>query len=208
MCNHFDPPTVARLKSLDLVPDQLPLNYPASTYPGYLAPFAVLGEAGLEVFVGEFGLTPSWAKAKGWASTFNARSETAAQKPSFRDAWRRDQVALVPATAIYEPDWRSGKNVTTRIFRRDGELLWIAGLWSSWQDELSFTLLTLDASTHELFRNFHRPEKDKRMVAMFELTQGVEWLQLPQAERLDGLQAMPATALVAEPVGVQQQTLF
>ncbi|EGH18803.1 hypothetical protein Pgy4_38171, partial [Pseudomonas savastanoi pv. glycinea str. race 4] len=50
-----------------------------------------------------------------------------AEKPSFRHAWRHAQHCIIPEVAIYEPDWRSGKAVATRIARADGELLGIAG---------------------------------------------------------------------------------
>ncbi|KPW36306.1 Orf14 [Pseudomonas coronafaciens pv. atropurpurea] len=53
---------------------------------------------------------------------------------SFRHAWRHAQHCIIPAVAIYEPDWRSGKTVVTRIARADGELLGIAGLWEQWRD--------------------------------------------------------------------------
>ncbi|WP_223905490.1 SOS response-associated peptidase family protein [Rhodoferax lithotrophicus] len=41
------------------------------------------------------------------SNTYNARSETVAEKPSFRDAWRRAQHCIIPAEAIYEPDFLS-----------------------------------------------------------------------------------------------------
>jgi putative SOS response-associated peptidase YedK len=40
----------------------------------------------------------------------------------------------VPAEAIYEPNYESGKLVRWRISRRDGQPLGIAGLWSWWRD--------------------------------------------------------------------------
>ena len=55
------------------------------------------GESHREVFIGQFGLMPFWAKDPTVARrTYNARSETADTKPNFRDAWRRgdEQAAL------------------------------------------------------------------------------------------------------------------
>ena len=84
-----------------------------------------------EALPGQFGLLPHWAKDdKLGRRTFNARSETAATLPSFRDAWRKGQRCIIPAEAIFEPDWRSGKAVATRISLADGEPMGIAGLWS------------------------------------------------------------------------------
>lgn len=74
-----------------------------------------------EALPGLFGLVPHWATdLKICRSTYNARSETVATKPSFREAWKRAQHCIIPAQAIYEPDWRSGKAVPTRIERSDG----------------------------------------------------------------------------------------
>ena len=63
------------------------------------------------------------------AGTVHARSETASVKRSFREAWKKAQHCIIPAVAIYEPDWRTGKAIPTRISRADGRLLGIAGLW-------------------------------------------------------------------------------
>ena len=41
---------------------------------------------------------------------------------------RLDGLCIIPAEAFWEPDWRSGKNVWTRIHRADGKPLGIAGL--------------------------------------------------------------------------------
>lgn len=59
-----------------------------------------------EAVVGSFGLIPHWAKDTSSAKkTYNARSETVATKPSYRDAWRLGRRCIIPAEAIYEPDW-------------------------------------------------------------------------------------------------------
>ena len=49
-----------------------------------------------------WGQIPSWAKDKSFASgTFNARSETVSEKPSFRNAYKHRR-CLIPATGYYE----------------------------------------------------------------------------------------------------------
>lgn len=80
--------------------------------------------------------------------------------------------------AIYEPDWRTGKHVPSRICRADGETLGVAGLWQPWKTPEghwvnSFTMLTLNADTHDIFKELHRPDpkrpadqQDKRMVVI------------------------------------------
>ena len=92
-------------------------------WPGYLGafirkhPHADSGDDAIserEAVPGVFGLLPNWATDSKLArSTYNARSETVAAKPSFRDAWKKSRHCVIPAVAIYEPDWRSGKAIST-----------------------------------------------------------------------------------------------
>ena len=153
----------------------------SDVWPGYSSvfirrhPHADVGDEAVpnrEAVVGRFGLIPHWSKDdKISRHTYNARSETVMEKPSFRDAWRKAQHCIIPAAGIYEPDWRSGKAVATRIEAHDGEPLGIAGLWSAWRSPTgevvsSFTMLTINADSHPLMRNFHRPEDEKRMVVI------------------------------------------
>jgi putative SOS response-associated peptidase YedK len=81
-----------------------------------------------------WGLIPSWAKdSSGAASMINARSETAATKPAFRDALKSRR-CLIPADAFYE--WvRTGKTKQPYCFEvNDGELFAFAGMWDRWKD--------------------------------------------------------------------------
>jgi putative SOS response-associated peptidase YedK len=82
----------------------------------------------------KWGLLPSWAKdASGAAGMINARSETAATKPAFRDALKSRR-CLIPADGFYE--WkRDGKIKQPFCFEvNDGELFAFAGLWDRWRD--------------------------------------------------------------------------
>jgi putative SOS response-associated peptidase YedK len=80
------------------------------------------------------GLIPSWAKdTSGAAGMINARSETAAIKPAFRDSMKFRR-CLVPADGFYE--WRrTGGTEQPFCFEvNDGELFAFAGLWDGWRD--------------------------------------------------------------------------
>ncbi|MGA8516341.1 MAG: SOS response-associated peptidase, partial [Burkholderiaceae bacterium] len=148
---------------------------------------------------------PHWATdGKMGRRTYNARSETVHEKPSFRDAWAKAQHCIVPAAAIYEPDWRSGKAQATRIARADGQPMGIAGLWAAWRapsGELvhSFTMLTLNADAHPLMRQFHRPTDEKRMVAILPEAHYADWLNASAQHSRDWLQLYPAELLAATP---------
>ena len=81
-----------------------------------------------------WGLVPHWAKdASGSVRTINARSETAAEKPAFRDPMQCRR-CLIPADAFYE--WkRSGASKQPYCFEvNDGEMFAFAGLWDGWKD--------------------------------------------------------------------------
>ena len=57
-----------------------------------------------EALSGLFGLIPHWATdANIGRQTYNARSETVASKPSFREAWKNAQHCIIPAEAILSP---------------------------------------------------------------------------------------------------------
>lgn len=107
----------------------------------------------------KWGLIPNWAKnASGTASTINARSETAATKPAFRDPLRLRR-CLIPADGFYE--WkRTGTSKQPFCFEvREGELFAFAGLWDGWKDPsgnwvktcsiLTTTPNTVAASVHD-----------------------------------------------------------
>jgi putative SOS response-associated peptidase YedK len=87
-----------------------------------------------ELALMKWGLIPHWAKTPSIAaSTINAKSETAATKPAFRDPLRLRR-CLIPADGFYE--WqRAGKSKQPYCFEvNDGELFAFAGLWDRWKD--------------------------------------------------------------------------
>jgi putative SOS response-associated peptidase YedK len=180
-------------------------------WPGYSGPmlrrpraFGAGDEAvpPLEAVSALFGLLPHWARDTKLARhTYNARSETVHEKPSFRDAWRNAQHCIVAADAIFEPDWRSGRAVATRITRADGEPMGIAGLWSSWRSPAgalvySYTMLTIHAGDHPLMRNFHKPEDEKRMVVILPQGSYGDWLDAPADRSREFLLPYPAERLI------------
>jgi putative SOS response-associated peptidase YedK len=81
-----------------------------------------------------WGLIPHWSKdASSAASTINARSETAATKPAFRDPLKFRR-CLIPADGFYE--WqRTGTAKQPYCFEvNEGELFGFAGLWDGWKN--------------------------------------------------------------------------
>jgi len=79
-----------------------------------------------------WGLIPWWAKdLKASLSTFNARAETIASKPAFRDAWRKGQRCLVVTNGFYE--WRKRDRQPFAVGMADDDLMVMAGLWDQWK---------------------------------------------------------------------------
>jgi len=87
-----------------------------------------------ELSLVRWGLIPSWSKDPSVAARMiNARSETAATKPAFRDSLKSRR-CLIPADGFYE--WmRTGKAKQPYCFEvNEGDLFAFAGIWDRWKD--------------------------------------------------------------------------
>jgi len=152
MCGRFHlatpPEDVARIFGLDHVPHVTPRYNIA---PTQVAGVIRAGSGAREWAPMQWGLVPSWARdASGASKMINARSETAADKPAFRAAFRRRR-CLVPATGFYE--WRKlddGSKQPLSITMADREPFAMAGLWEAWASPdgalETFTILTCPAN--------------------------------------------------------------
>ncbi|BEP92027.1 hypothetical protein GmRootA79_04110 [Acidovorax sp. A79] len=120
-----------------------------------------------------FGLIPGWAKDRNIGRrTYNARTETVAEKPSYRTAWRRRQMCLVPMERFFEPCWETGKAVRWSIHRQDCEPFTVAAIWDSWTDRVtgeiveSFSMLTINEDGHPIMGWFHKPADERRSLVV------------------------------------------
>lgn len=80
----------------------------------------------------------------------------------------------------------------------------IAGLWTSnrkatGEEVFSFTMLTVNADEHELFKLFHRPQDEKRMVVILREDQYDDWLDASAAQPMNFMRQFPAHLLIATP---------
>lgn len=225
MCSHYQ--AERNRRKLERIGARVPEDWrpPEGTwdiYPTLLAPIIRRPpelESGdeavppMELVPAHFGLLPGFAKDIGFGKhTYNARTETVAEKPSFKHAWSKARHCIVPCEAIFEPDWRSGKSVPTRISRADGEPLGIAGIWQPWKTPqgtctLSFAMLTINADTHPIFRELHKPDpklppdrQDKRMVVILNEDSYEAWLDAPVEQSWDFMRQFPAEELQAQAV--------
>ena len=207
MCTNYVPTRADRLQS-QWGRSPAREDYVAEAYPGYVAPFLravpLSSSDAPSIELGVFGLIPSWSRdGKNFRHCYNARSETVADKPSFRNAWRQRQWCVIPADAIFEPCYETGKAVRWRIERADGAPMALAGIWDAWRAPngdpvLSFSMLTLNADAHPVMRRFHRADDEKRSVVMLEPESVMSWLQATHEEAL---------ALIRPFEGAQARTL-
>ena len=209
MCANYLPVTAADRLAQYFGVERPTEALPPEVYPGGLSPFIVRArdrvELARDLRLGLFGLVPHWAKDLAFGRrTYNARSETVAEKPSFRDAWRQGRRCIVPVEAVFEPNWETGKAVRWKVTRKDGLPMGIAGLWGWWRapdgrEWLSFTMLTINADAHPIFNRLHRPGEEKRMVVILDETDYDAWLEAPLTRVKEFLKPYPADRLDAEP---------
>lgn len=186
MCANYVPVTQADrlLEFFGVVRDRS--DAPVDVWPLGLAPFIRLAEEGSGnpiVQDGVFGLLPHFqAEMAAGRKTYNARSETVHRLPSFKSAWAKGRRCVIPAEAIYEPNYESGKAERWRISLPDGEPMGIAGIYEKWigpdgREFMTFAMLTVNADDHPVMRRFHKPGDEKRMVVILNRQEQGEWLR-------------------------------
>lgn len=232
MCTQYTPATPSHLVELaelgGLGPVALPAEqWTAETFPGYAAPILLRNPVGTSACaLARFGLVPRWCHDANPASTpsrrtYNARSETVAEKPSYRAPWRERRFALVPLLNYVEPCWESGHAVRWRLHQPDRTPFAFAALHEHWTDPStgepirSFSLPTVNADAHPVLRRMHRPGDEKRQLLVVPPADFSRWLNasVPEAHRLmldvadDKLTGEPAVP-EALPPSADQQTLL
>ena len=198
------------MTGLEAVPD-----YPSESFPGYAAPIIRADAAlGLKVDLALFGLIPGWAKDRNIGRrTYNARTETVAEKPSYRTAWRRRQLCLVPMERFFEPCWETGKAVRWSIHRQDCEPFTVAAIWDSWTDNgtgeivESFSMLTINADGHPIMGRFHKPADERRSLVVVPRQAWHDWLTATPDGKGFMLSEMPVGQYTSEEAGTPKPQL-
>ncbi len=203
MCVNFTPASPSALQRMTGSSSEL--AYPPEVFPGYVAPIIRANPPALRVDRAVFGFIPAWSKDRTIGRrTYNARSETVADKPSYRTAWRQRQFGLVPMARFYEPCWETGRAVRWKIHRLDDEPFTAAALWDSWADREtgeileSFSLLTINADAHPIMGRFHRQGDERRSLVVVPQAHWMAWLTASPAVASQLLRAMPESEFTAE----------
>jgi putative SOS response-associated peptidase YedK len=164
---------VKRVFALDDVPALEPRYNVAPTQD---VPAVRMGEEGARRFAMlHWGLVPKWAKERAIGNRMiNARSETLAEKPAFRDAFRKRR-CIVLTDGWYEWQVAPGGKQPWFIRRKDAQPFAFAGLWERWKDPAggsmleSCTIVTTDAT--ESIRKIH-----ERMPVVLDAADWDRWL--------------------------------
>ena len=190
----------------DWVKSHFDLDLPASNahdvFPTYPGPIVLKSHNTDRTAIGlaRFGLLPSWAKEETFGrKTYNARAETVAEKPSYKNAWVKRHYALALADVFYEPCYESGIAVRTAIKQANNEPMAIASIWDTWTEPetgeliVSFSMLTIEASAHPVMRCMHKPEDEKRTVVPLRPELFQAWLNATpdEAQALLQLDSIP-----------------
>lgn len=190
---------VAEHYQLPEVPFVVPRYNIAPTQPVAAVRLNDAGEREFTFF--QWGLIPSWAKDPTMASKLiNARSETAAEKPAFRAAFKRRR-CLLPATGFFE--WRAvdGRKQPMYIHPAAGGLFSLAGLWEIWHAPdggMLETCTILTTSPNALMEPIHN-----RMPVILDPLDYDLWLHpdTPADQLHHLLRPFDADRLAAYPVG-------
>ena len=165
---------------------------------------ATTAATGREIAFLRWGLIPSWSKDPAIGNRLiNARAETAGEKPSFRNAFRRHR-CLIPANGFYEWQRQERGKQPYFIRMRDGRIFAFAGLWDRWEspDEgVIETCAILTTAANTVLAPIH-----DRMPVILPRTEYARWLD-PALKDADSLSPLlvpfPPEEMLAVPVSTR-----
>jgi putative SOS response-associated peptidase YedK len=137
-------------------------NFPAryNVAPTQPIPIVRMVEGKRQFALVRWGLLPSWVKdPKGFSLLINARGESAADKPAFRNAMKRRR-CLIPADGFYEWQEAGGKKRPYVVRPKAGGPIAFAGLWECWMgpngEEMETAAIVTTDANHTLGAIHHR----------------------------------------------------
>ncbi len=144
-----------------------------------------------------WGLLPPWGIAddKGLcAKMINARSETVAEKPAFRDSWAKGRRCLVPANGFFE--WKGAGDAKQAYYlhHKTNDVIAFAGLWAKKDDLVTFTVLTKEVDAD--IADVHH-----RMPVMFTPDQARDWFAADEKDAVAMIKGASGRDMAFYPVG-------
>jgi putative SOS response-associated peptidase YedK len=165
------------------------------------------GGEGRRLEMMRWGLIPAWADETGIGfRMINARSETVAEKPSFKRALKARR-CLIPADGFYEWQKTNGGKQPHYIQMKNGSPFALAGLWEKWsggeEEVRSCTILTTGAN--ELMSEIHQrmpvilPSEDYELWLDPDIHEPDQLLPLLAPYPVEGMEAYPVSRRVNSP---------
>ena len=149
---------------------------PSFYYHAYSLPLlpVVCSDESARLRLMRWGLVPSWVSDEGEAKeimlkTFNARSETIASKPAFRDSFVSRR-CLIPVRGFFEWQHLGGRKIPWYITFKEAGIFSLAGIWDSWTMQGGITLETFSVVTtraNELMAGIHNTKKRMPVILPF-----------------------------------------
>ena len=147
-----------------------------------------------------WGLIPSWSKDNSFAAKMiNARQETLAEKPSFRNLVDKGR-CLIPVDGYYE--WKKVDNQKQPYYisKENHQLFCLAGLWSSWNNPEgnlinSYSVITTNADT-KLNHIHHRMPVIQKDEANYWLDDSIPFSQFNFTNMESQLEFYPVSRMV------------
>jgi putative SOS response-associated peptidase YedK len=130
----------------------------------------IVTDAGL--VLASWGLIPRWCKTEKDAlsirqRTLNAKSETAAEKPSFRESWQHHR-CIIPVSGFYEWHQFAGQKYPIYVKLKETEIFSLAGLISEWKNPLTESSILscsiLTSSANEVMSIIHNSKKRMPLI--------------------------------------------
>ena len=123
------------------------------------------------------------------------RGETLAERPAFREAFRRWR-CLVPASGFYEWQAVAGRKQPWHFRPTDAELFALAGISAIWNGIRSVSLITTEPNA--LMASIH-----DRMPVILEPQDYAEWLDTSNHDAHALIRPYPAARMAARPVSMR-----
>jgi len=149
-----------------------------------------------------WGLVPRWARDVSGVNPINARGESIAEKPMFRDAFERRR-CLIPADGFYEWKRSAAGKQPWRFTMADKEPFAMAGIWDEWgkEGDKRQTCAIITVGANELMAPIH-----DRMPVIISLEAYARWLDPANEFAFDLLVPYPVEEMFAYPVSTRVNT--